>query len=81
MESLTCSVCARTPLVGESVTIVCRDELDSSVCDLCAEKPRAAILGEPIRRERMRSAVGAARVTRLGSGVQTSSPALPAGVS
>ena len=54
-----CSVCARTPLVGEAVTVVgdrARDR-ESVVCDLCLERPRAANLGVPLRRERVRAAI------------------------
>lgn len=66
MEELGhCSVCTRTPLVGEGVTIVRRGEAESVVCDLCAAKPRAAVLGEPIRRDRVRSASGIANVARI----------------
>jgi len=75
MEELRpCSVCARIPLVGEEVTVVVaprgrgRDGAaapESMICDLCLCKPRAAALGEPIRRERVRSAAGAASVRRV----------------
>jgi hypothetical protein len=54
-----CSVCARTPLVGEAVTVVGDRDRDreSVVCDLCMERPRAANLGVPLRRERVRAAI------------------------
>jgi len=54
-----CSVCARTPLVGEAVTVVGDRDRDreSVVCDLCLERPRAANLGVPLRRERVRAAI------------------------
>ena len=37
---------------------------ESVVCDLCLERPRAAVLGEPVRRERIQSVAGAANVRR-----------------
>jgi hypothetical protein len=52
-----CSVCARTPLVGEAVTVVGDRDRESVVCDLCLERPRAANLGVPLRRERVRAAI------------------------
>jgi hypothetical protein len=57
-----CSVCARTPLVGEGVTVLRRADREATVCDLCLAKPRAAALGELIRRDRVRTAAGAATV-------------------
>jgi hypothetical protein len=54
-----CSVCARTPLVGEGVTVLRRADREATVCDLCLAKPRAATLGEEIRRDRVRTAAGA----------------------
>jgi hypothetical protein len=51
-----CSVCARTPLVGEGVTMVGCPQRESMVCDLCLERPRAANLGARLRRERVRAA-------------------------
>ncbi|MFN8159932.1 MAG: hypothetical protein U0R52_02650 [Solirubrobacterales bacterium] len=74
-EASRCSVCTRTPLVGETVTIVHDGSRESAVCDLCASKPRAASLGEPARRERVRSATGAANVRRIFP--SPPSPALP----
>jgi hypothetical protein len=61
-----CAVCSRTPLVGEGVT-VCqrRNGNESIVCDLCLDRPRARALGERTRRERVRSAAGAANVQRI----------------
>lgn len=64
-EFARCSVCARTPLVGETVTVRERGRREALVCELCAESPRAQVLGEPIRSERMRSAAGAANVERV----------------
>ena len=55
----TCSVCARTPLVGEGITVLRRGDREAMVCDLCLAKPRAAALGERIRRDRVRTAAGA----------------------
>ncbi|HKG34906.1 MAG TPA: hypothetical protein VKA89_00545 [Solirubrobacterales bacterium] len=63
-ESALCSVCCRTPLVGEEVTVVGRGRRESFVCDLCSAKPRAEALGDPLRRERVRTAGGAATVRR-----------------
>jgi hypothetical protein len=51
-----CSVCARTPLVGEAVTVIGDRQRESAVCDLCLDRPRAARLGVPLRRERVRAA-------------------------
>jgi hypothetical protein len=65
MEEFTrCSVCSRTPVVGEEVTVMLKSRRESVVCDLCVERPRAATLGEAIRRERIRSAAGAETVRR-----------------
>lgn len=64
-EFARCSVCARTPLVGEGVTVMQKGRREALVCDLCPAKPRAAALGEPVRRERIRSAEGASTVERL----------------
>ncbi len=60
-----CSICARTPLVGESVTMLGDAAPVSPVCDLCLGRPRAAALGEPLRRERVRSRAGAETVSRV----------------
>jgi hypothetical protein len=65
VESESCSVCRRAPLVGESVTVLERGRREAAVCDLCGGKPRAAALGEPIRRERVRTAAGAENVQRV----------------
>lgn len=59
-----CVVCSRTPLVGESVSVAIAGGQETPICELCAEKPRAMALGAPTRRERMRSARGAATVRR-----------------
>ena len=60
-----CSVCARTPLVGEGITVMLSEGRESVLCDLCRDRPRAAMLGEAIRRERVRSAAGATHVRRI----------------
>ena len=60
-----CAVCARTPLVGEGFTMVGGEGRAALVCDLCLENPRAAALGEHLRRGRMKSAAGAANVSRI----------------
>jgi hypothetical protein len=52
-----CSVCARTPLVGEGVTVIGDRDHESVVCDLCLERPRAANLGATLRRERVQAAI------------------------
>jgi hypothetical protein len=52
-----CSVCARTPLVGEGVTVLGDRDREFVVCDLCLERPRAANLGVSLRRERVRGAI------------------------
>jgi hypothetical protein len=63
MEELArCSVCSRTPLVGEEVTVFAGERL---VCDPCRAKPRVRAFGEPVRRERIRTAAGAANVKRI----------------
>jgi hypothetical protein len=64
-EFSCCSVCCRTPLVGESVTVLARGRREAPVCDLCRRKPRAAQLGERVRRDRVRSAAGAETVRRI----------------
>jgi len=60
-----CAVCARTPLIGEGLTVVGRGQREDLVCDLCLAKPRAAALGEQLRRCRVKSAAGAANVKRI----------------
>jgi hypothetical protein len=60
-----CSTCSRTPVIGETVTVMARGRREAVVCDLCREKPRSAQLGEPIRRERVRSTAGAETVRRV----------------
>jgi hypothetical protein len=64
-ESVRCSVCARTPLVGEGVTVMRAARREAVVCDPCLERPRAAQLGDAVRRERVRSALGAETVRRI----------------
>jgi hypothetical protein len=63
-EFTPCSACSRTPLVGERVTVMHDGRRESAVCDLCLERPRTAVLGEPARRERVHSVAGAANVRR-----------------
>jgi hypothetical protein len=63
-EFVPCSVCSRTPLIGEEMTVLGKAGRESPVCGLCLERPRAMALGEPLRRERKRSAAGAANVRR-----------------
>ncbi len=63
-EFVPCGVCARTPLIGEEVSVAIEAERESAICDLCLRSPRAAALGERSRRERVRSAAGAANVRR-----------------
>jgi hypothetical protein len=66
MEEFThCAVCDRTPLVGEGMIVLEKGRREAAVCSLCLAKPRAAALGEPIREERVRTAVGAATVHRV----------------
>jgi hypothetical protein len=66
MEEFTrCSVCTRTPLVGEGITVMARGHRESIVCDLCRDRPRASTLGDPARRERVRTAAGALNVRRV----------------
>ena len=65
MEEFTrCSVCARTPLVGERVTILRDASREAPVCDLCIAKPRSGALGEAVRRERVKTAAGNETVRR-----------------
>jgi hypothetical protein len=59
-----CSVCLRNPLIGERITVMRDGGSEAAVCDFCTASPRAAALGEPIRRERVSSAAGAANVKR-----------------
>jgi hypothetical protein len=63
-EFTRCSACARTPLVGEQVTVMDDGQRESAVCDLCLGRPRSAVLGEPVRCERIHSVAGAANVRR-----------------
>jgi hypothetical protein len=64
-EFSTCFVCGRHPLVGEETTVVTNGVRETPVCDLCLSNPRVAGLGEPARRERIRTAEGEATVRRL----------------
>jgi hypothetical protein len=63
-EFTRCSVCTRTPLIGEQIAVMASGHRESAVCELCLERPRAGVLGEPVRRERIRSTAGAANVRR-----------------
>ena len=63
-EFSKCVVCARTPVVGEGVTIFGGGEAEVLVCDCCRRKPRARQMGEPVRRDHVRSIEGAANVRR-----------------
>ena len=64
-EFSQCAICSRMPLVGEGVTVMQRGRREAIVCDPCIAKPRAAELGEPVRRERMKTAAGAETVQRI----------------
>jgi len=64
-EFSQCAICSRMPLVGEGVTVLQRGRREAIVCDPCIAKPRAAELGEPVRRERMKTAAGAETVQRI----------------
>jgi hypothetical protein len=61
-ELRRCTVCDRTPLVGEQVGVVSSRGREAIVCLQCAATPRALALGAPDRQQRVRSAVGAASV-------------------
>ena len=63
-EFTRCSVCTRTPLIGEEIAVMTSGHRESAVCELCLERPRADVLGELVRRERIRSTAGAANVRR-----------------
>jgi hypothetical protein len=63
-EFTPCSVCNRSPLVGEKVSVLSEGGRESPVCDLCLDRPRVKALGEIVRRDRIRSAAGAANVRR-----------------
>jgi hypothetical protein len=63
-EFTRCSVCTRTPLIGEQIAVIASGHRESAVCELCLERPRAGALGELVRRERIRSTAGAANVRR-----------------
>jgi hypothetical protein len=64
-EFVPCAVCMRTPLVGEEFTVIAGGGYEELVCDLCLAKPRAAALGEPLRRGRVRTTAGAENVQRI----------------
>jgi hypothetical protein len=64
-EFTRCSACPRHPLVGEWVTLMCDGGVESPVCDLCLDRPRSIALGEPKRRERIRTVAGAANIRLL----------------
>ena len=64
-EFTRCSVCARTPLIGEQVTVMQKGRREATLCDQCLGAPRSQSLGEATRRERVRSAAGAANVERI----------------
>ena len=64
-EFTRCFICERHPLVGEEVTLHADGSRETPVCDLCQPNPRAAALGEPVGRERIRTLEGAATVRRL----------------
>ncbi len=64
-EFSQCAICSRMPLVGEGVTVMQRGRREAIVCDPCIAKPRAAELGEPVRRERMKTVAGAETVQRI----------------
>jgi hypothetical protein len=64
-EFTCCAVCSRTALIGEQVTVIVGEGRESPVCDLCLERPRASGLGEPLRRERIRSVAGGQSVQRI----------------
>ncbi len=64
-EFARCSICARTPLIGEQVTVMQKGRREATVCDQCLGAPRAGSLGETRGRERVRSAAGAANVERI----------------
>ncbi len=62
--SAHCAVCRRAPVVGETVTVY-RGAVDSFACDQCECKPAAERLGDPVRRERVRTTAGALTVRRI----------------
>lgn len=64
-EFTDCFICGRHPLVGEEVTLFADGNRETPVCDHCLPNPRAAGLGEPAGRERIRTVEGAATVRRL----------------
>jgi hypothetical protein len=63
-ESSQCAACARNPLAGEQVTVYRNGAGDAYLCDQCVWSPACAALGEPIRRERVRTTAGALSVRR-----------------
>ena len=64
-EFTQCAICSRMPLIGEGVTVMQHGRREAIVCDPCLAKPRTAELGEPVRRERMKTAAGAETVQRI----------------
>jgi hypothetical protein len=64
-EFTRCSVCTRTPLIGEEIAVMTAGHRESPVCELCLGRPRADVLGELVRRERIQSSAGAASVRRI----------------
>lgn len=64
-EFTDCFICGRNPLVGEEVMVFADGGRETAVCDPCLSNPRAAAMGDPVDRERIRSTEGAATVRRL----------------
>jgi hypothetical protein len=63
-EFTRCSVCTRTPLIGEEIAVMTAGLRESAVCELCLGRPRADVLASWRRRERIQHA-GAAGVRRI----------------
>ena len=64
--SVHCIACGRTPLVGETVTVHRADGADACACDVCLGSSRADKIGEPFRRDGVRTTGGALTVRRIG---------------